>query len=372
MSVNAPQTLSVKRKRGDAPVEALVVATPEKRLKSDSFSLKRKLDLPETETAKRGKSVEGTVVWRLVTNDKAQYDAGTQSDAQTPTRQFHVSRKQGNVVLFERKAAGDQQQIPPPPIDPTTQTTKPGSQNGKPTSTSTALPSTPLKRPGATATINRKPLQPAAHQETKISDQTLAAFEKFSQEVENAETPQKRTPRRTSQTSPTKHTPKPPKHRYADRHPAIASSDPDAMDIDIDTSPHPDYVYDTYVREIILPDASGVVPLPQTSFSTVGYILLTEEDEEWWYEEDETDKEFDTDDEDSNAEEYYANDYPEDELSADDEFDRAPYRHFHGESDEEFDLYEGSGDEAEGGEGVEGGFVQTVPKRGVYWGRSGE
>jgi hypothetical protein len=38
------------------------------------------------------------------------------------------------------------------------------------------------------------------------------------------------------------------------------------------------------------------------------------------------------------AEEYYANDYPEDEVDSDDEFDRDPYRFRKADSDDEFDL----------------------------------
>lgn len=129
-----------------------------------------------------------------------------------------------------------------------------------------------------------------------------------------------------------------------------------------------DYVYDTYIREIIMPDAEGKIPEPQ---GTVGYIMLTEEDEEWWYDNDQSDKEFDTDDEDSNAEEYYANDYPEDELSSEDEFDRGAYRHYHGEDNEEYDL----DDEVRSDEDEEQPFRQAVPKPQVpngYWGRVGE
>ena len=73
--------------------------------------------------------------------------------------------------------------------------------------------------------------------------------------------------------------------------------------------------------------------------------------QEWWNGEDESDQEFDTDEDDENAEDYYANDYPEDELDSDDEFGRDPYqrRYRHGSDDEEYDLesYEdaNSGDE---------------------------
>jgi hypothetical protein len=202
-----------------------------------------------------------------------------------------------------------------------------------------------------------------------ISDAVIRQFERFSEEVEKDEVP-KRTPRQAPATvvspSPSKFTPKAPRLRYKDRHPeeaaALARKDPHAMDVDSEG-----YVYDTYVAEVIMPDADGKLEEPQ---GNIGYIVLTEEDEEWWYEDDGTDKEFDTDDEDSNAEEYYANDYPEDELSSDDEFDRDPYRHYHDENSELYDLADGSGNEEEE---EDESFRQTVPKtRGVFWGMAGE
>ncbi|KAI7688680.1 hypothetical protein KC322_g12119, partial [Hortaea werneckii] len=69
------------------------------------------------------------------------------------------------------------------------------------------------------------------------------------------------------------------------------------------------------------------------------YLVITEEDEALWeaYMEDlQSDKDFDSDDEDENAEGYYAADYPEDDLASDDEFGRNAYGYRrHGDSDNE-------------------------------------
>ncbi|KXL46485.1 MAG: hypothetical protein FE78DRAFT_166033 [Acidomyces sp. 'richmondensis'] len=83
--------------------------------------------------------------------------------------------------------------------------------------------------------------------------------------------------------------------------------------------------------------AAGV--LSDNDLGDVGYLIISEDDQSVWetYLEDETsDKGWDTDDEDENAEDYYGADYPEDELPSDDEFDRNAY-HFRnrGNSDEE-------------------------------------
>jgi hypothetical protein len=221
----------------------------------------------------------------------------------------------------------------------------------------------------------------------------ISQFEKFSYDVENEEVEKTRLARLSS---PSKFKPKAPKLRYKDRHPeqaaALEGNDPDAMDaMDVDGD---DYVYDTYVREIIMPDASGKIPEPR---GIVGFIVLTEEEEEWWFGEDESDREFDTDDQDSNAEDYYANDYPEDETDSDDDSDRGGNDYIHGaDNEDEYDLIDGAGSDDDeeksfrqtipkvggarwgpadtGSDEEEGKPVrQTVPKvSGVYWGQAGE
>jgi hypothetical protein len=176
--------------------------------------------------------------------------------------------------------------------------------------------------------------------------------------------------------SPSKHKPKAPAQRFAQRHPEKAAAlaaqndanNDDAMDIDTD-----EYVYDTYVREAIIPDADGKLPEPT---GTVGFLVIGEEDEDWWNGDDESDKEFATDDEDENAEDYYANDYPEDELDEDDEYDRDLYqkKYRHGSDDEEYNVDED--DNVIGSDEDEDDlhFKMTVPKaqRPGYWGAVGE
>ncbi|ORX89336.1 hypothetical protein BCR34DRAFT_609252 [Clohesyomyces aquaticus] len=123
--------------------------------------------------------------------------------------------------------------------------------------------------------------------------------------------------------------PKAPALRYKDRHPEVA----EAMEIDDD-----DYVYDTYYREEVMDGTSESVAEPTGS---VGVIVIGEEDEDLWEgfgeEEEDSDRVY-TDDEDENAEDYYANDYPEDELESEDEFDKNPYRYHHGSDEEEYDA----------------------------------
>ncbi|KAL4917487.1 hypothetical protein BDW62DRAFT_201725 [Aspergillus aurantiobrunneus] len=131
-----------------------------------------------------------------------------------------------------------------------------------------------------------------------------------------------------------------------------------------------DYVYDMYIRHP-LPD-TGLVTDPLVDLNLdqeawlrhhgidstrqdVGVIVITPEDEVYWedFAEDEDDEDrWDSEDGDSNAENNPANDYPDEELSWDDEEDDAAaiyrkYRHDRSD-DEEFD-WDGSGSEAGAG-----------------------
>ncbi|TID14664.1 hypothetical protein E2P81_ATG08619 [Venturia nashicola] len=98
----------------------------------------------------------------------------------------------------------------------------------------------------------------------------------------------------------------------------------DEMEIDNEG----DYVYDTYVRHLVAADTE----LEVVGEGAVGHLVISEEDQELWdaYVEDEdgSEKEFDTDSEDSNAEDYYGADYPEDEVAEDDEYDRGAYEEY--------------------------------------------
>ncbi|KAL4974492.1 hypothetical protein BDW66DRAFT_152783 [Aspergillus desertorum] len=131
-----------------------------------------------------------------------------------------------------------------------------------------------------------------------------------------------------------------------------------------------DYVYDTYIRHPLpdkgLADPMVDVDLDQEAWlqhhgidsnrQDVGVIVITPEDEVYWedFVEDEDDEDkWDSEDGDSNAENNPANDYPDEELSWDDEEDDAAaiYRKYRrGSDDEEFHW------DDSGSEGAAGGF----------------
>jgi hypothetical protein len=342
MPPNPPQTLSVKRKRNEVPVDQLQVEVPDKsikRQKSERFA------------------------WRLVQSPGVHVPAPLPSPGLTPSPQY-FTRTSGGVLEQRRNLEQ--------------KTTKDGSsaQSISQLNAPRAVPEAvsvaprPRKRPGAGTALHgvRPVITENKAQSADPSEEEVRQFEKFSAEVEESEQAQSKTP-----ATPLKFKPKVPALRYKDRHPekaaALAENDPDAMDLD-------DYVYDTYVREVIMPDADGKIPEPQ---GTVGIIIINEEDEEWWNGTDDSDREFATDDEDENAEEYYANDYPEDEMSSDDEYNRNLYKRNYrkGSDDEEFDLNDDSDAEdvaarSDGDEDDEHFRRIAQPTAPGYWGRLGE
>lgn len=331
----APQTLSVKRKRTEAPVDSLIFDNTVKRQRSEADIFFRRLTKPG--------------------------DTPQDSGASTPAaeRRFHldpVSRARSKHVFIEARAAAQQDALPDtqhaPVQEPTPQD-----------------PPRPRKRPGtraASTAIPSKPVQHTTHR-TQPSEHDVRELEALSHSLDHESPP--------THPSPSKYKPKAPTRRFAEREPekaallAARDGDGDAMDVDDN-----DYVIDTYVREALPPSSTGST-LP-ASFGVVGFLILSESDDDWWNGSDSDDKDFDTDDDDSNAEEYYANDYPEDELSEDDEFDREPWKKEHrkGSDDEEFDANDSDDALGSGEDEDDLHYKMTVPKakRTGYWGMTGQ
>lgn len=107
---------------------------------------------------------------------------------------------------------------------------------------------------------------------------------------------------------------------------------PDAMQVD---DPN-EYVYETYVRM----QQSTVMNLnPLSESKSFGYLIIDADEEELWdqYLRDEADDDddWDEEDEDSNAEDNPRNEYPDEELSSDDEYGRNIYKYRQDHSDDE-------------------------------------
>ena len=151
------------------------------------------------------------------------------------------------------------------------------------------------------------------------------------------------------------------------------STMPQPLDKDIDDDTEMadgDYVYDTY---ILAPSTSS--PPTATASSDVGYLIIHPSDRELWetYIDDvptgsEEENSHD-DDEDENAEDYYGADYPEDELSEEDEFDRGAYGYRGGFGEESDGDERGVWSEEEDAEEGEVGRMMDPFRAGSMGGR---
>ncbi|EPE10253.1 hypothetical protein F503_05348 [Ophiostoma piceae UAMH 11346] len=124
-----------------------------------------------------------------------------------------------------------------------------------------------------------------------------------------------------------------------------------------------DYVTETYVRipgheaakaqaQAASEGGDGLVP------ATIGLLVFDNEpDLEFFYGVEEDSEEEFEDDEDENAENYYTHDYPEDEVSSDDEFDRDAYHYRNGNASDLEEFEENSDGEGQG----DGSFGIGVP-----------
>ncbi|KAI1374570.1 hypothetical protein F4677DRAFT_161235 [Hypoxylon crocopeplum] len=136
--------------------------------------------------------------------------------------------------------------------------------------------------------------------------------------------------------------------RYAERHPESVQAPVDAdmtdADVDISDSDDGDYIIETYER-VPASKMGEHVPL-----HSIGVLVFDEEpDMEFFYGEGgDSDDEWAEDEEDENAENYYAADYPDEEVASDDEFGRNPYSFRNGNASdlEEYDLEDDDDDAA--------------------------
>lgn len=134
---------------------------------------------------------------------------------------------------------------------------------------------------------------------------------------------------------------------------------------ELDVDDEADYVVEKYV---LAPssDEAAVQAHDLIDKGNVGYLVIPAEDESLWnsyLEEESSDEDEDSADADSNAEDFYAADYPEDELASDDEFDRGAYRYrgVVAEDDEEWDEDTGAfSDEEDGLEGMRKRFERLT------------
>ncbi|KKY35960.1 hypothetical protein UCDDA912_g04099 [Diaporthe ampelina] len=137
--------------------------------------------------------------------------------------------------------------------------------------------------------------------------------------------------------------PKAPVKRYAERHPEVPVAQIDTaatmpMTEEYESLSEDEYVIETYVRVAAVSLGKDLAP------EKVGLLVFDNEpDVDFFFgEEGDSDAEWPEDDEDENAEDYYAADYPDEEVDSEDEYNRAAYQYRTGNASdlEEYDERE--------------------------------
>jgi hypothetical protein len=197
-----------------------------------------------------------------------------------------------------------------------------------------SAPATPLKRPGKGSTL-RTPTKPAAPAETEVERRQMEAIAAYMHEAALEEIKTETRPKTVAAPKLSG-----ARSREIHRHRAATNgsvSVKSEMELDDDDS----YVYDTY---ILAPTTDvGAIQVDELGqLDNVGYLVITDDDRSLWetYLEDEpSEKDWNSDEDDENAEGYYAADYPDDELLSDDEIEWVGYGYMHrgAPNDEEWD-----------------------------------
>ncbi|GAB7360137.1 hypothetical protein MBLNU230_g7900t1 [Neophaeotheca triangularis] len=186
-----------------------------------------------------------------------------------------------------------------------------------------------FKRPGKGSAIPRPPGKLAASEDHAQVKSLANQLHEFALEVSGEEEKPKRMtmPKLSAARSREIHE---RRRLQAEQQRQAQAKDAAAMDVDSDG----DYVYDTY----LLVEDPAARERVQSELGDVGYILITAEDQPYWeefMEDDKSDKDWNSEEEDENAEDFYGADYPDDELASDDEYDRGAYQYRAGGSDDE-------------------------------------
>ncbi|KAL1844058.1 hypothetical protein VTJ49DRAFT_5809 [Mycothermus thermophilus] len=281
-----------------------------------------------------------------------------------------VLMQEQNVAPAEQtsspKPAPDVSQPAEPPSHTTTTTTTEEKESHAATASSQQPPSASsprkFKRPGTRTTSKTKPeLPPSMRQPPEntsnmdelariMDDWTLSEIAKNLGRIDEQSTTSKFSPAK-----PSRFKPKAPAKRYFERHPPPTQPQPvpqvnrRASIMDVDTVPElapaestdedsdGDYILEVYERVPAERLQDQAVPAHK-----VGLLVFDTEPDmvEFFYgNQSESEDEFPEDEDDENAENYYAADYPDEDLDWDDEFNRNPY-HYTNQNDsdmEEFD-----------------------------------
>ncbi|KAI9691545.1 MAG: hypothetical protein M1822_007616 [Bathelium mastoideum] len=175
-------------------------------------------------------------------------------------------------------------------------------------------------------------------QETvEVDPSVLRIFAEMQEEYENGVTSDSESENK-SRAPKTRFKPKVPAQRYREQPKQVVQPSEQDDSMKIDASRDNDYVYDTYIRyRTDLTQWQVGHESPENG--TYGILVIDEDDQPLWEEfiddEEGSEKDWNSEDEDENAEDFYGADYPEEEVDVDDEYDTGAYNYRYNASDDE-------------------------------------
>ncbi|RMX90523.1 hypothetical protein D0869_00013 [Hortaea werneckii] len=331
--MQGPNEVRLKRKRNEQAPETLIVEPQHKRTFTDAAqNLRyRRQEVQDQREVAATEAFSGESVAKR--QSAIQQDppptGGSRPSSKSGRRVFHLTQPAG--IRKPTRSSRDQDVATFMEQRPVKRAARPSAIKTGHASGSTASPSQPLKRPGTTAVP--QPVRPTRNSVTSGDARQQKHLESLANDLHQFALDEMAASQKPKVTAVPKLSAARSREIHRQR---TSASEASGIDHEMTANDDGEYVYDTY---ILAPDGKDAGGSLDAELGDVGYLIITEEDEALWeayMEEMQNDKDFDTDDEDENAEGYYAADYPEDDLASDDEFDRNAYGYRrHGDSDNE-------------------------------------
>lgn len=294
MAMAEPNVVKLKRKRTDEPVDYLLLQGAGE-LPNKKRYVRREKDNNDSRTSAEAE--------RPLGNDSASQSAWNISKQSTEKRVFELQRK---PVAASRKRADTEEDI-------ATFVEKKQRNHHIPATTIKQKASAedsellrPLKRPGQGSSL-RTATKPTPQVETDIERKQMEALAAYMHSAALSELSAKPSTKPAPVSMPTLSS---ARSQALHRQRAATNGSISAMDLDDEDS----YVYDTY---ILAPTTDlGAVQADELGTGSVGYLVITEDDRSLWetyLEEDGSEGDWDSEEDDENAENYYGAEYPEEE-----------------------------------------------------------
>ena len=331
MAMSEPNQVQLKRKRNEEPLDVLLLQGGDRSGDRPAEGTRYVRQRNENDTGDKGEIEQPK-------QDTTNGQKSTRRPAPNGARRIFELQHKPNDASRKRKKSDDNEEDIATFVEKKIKHQVEAATERKAPEERSA-PATPLKRPGKGSSL-RTPTKPAKPAETEHERKQMEAMAAYMHEAALEELKTETRPKAVT-------TPKLSGARSREIHRQRAATNgsisiKSEMDLDDDDDT---YVYDTY---ILAPATDvGAIQVDELGqLDNVGYLVITEDDRSLWetYLEDEpSEKDWNSDDDDENAEGYYAADYPDDEVFSDEDgLGGYGYVHRGAPNDEEWDQDTGA------------------------------